>query len=129
MKLKILQVVYSGVGGTGSVATSLIDGDKNVRFTHEIIFSGVEKIFSGYKDLCVKKNINYYKFGGIKSLILRDYKIFKVIKKKNPDIVIFHGHNYFMTIMLSLFYKFKLIYIEHDPLSYRTIKNFFLNYL
>jgi glycosyltransferase involved in cell wall biosynthesis len=128
MKLKILQIVYSGVGGTGSVATSLIEGDKNERFTHEIIFSGVEKIFSGYEDWCVKKKINYYKFGGIKSLILRDYKIFKVIKKNNPDIVIFHGHNYFMTIMLNLFYKFKLIYIEHDPLSYRTIKNFFLNY-
>lgn len=129
MKLKILQVIYSGVGGTGAVATSLVDGDKKNKFSHELIFSGVEKLFSGYKQWCLKKKINFYKFDGVKSSIIRDFKIYKVIKKIKPDIVIFHGHNYFMTILLSLFYKFKLIYIEHEPLSYRTAKNYFLNYI
>jgi hypothetical protein len=129
MNLKILQIIYSGVGGTGSVATSLIEGDKNKLFDHKIIFSGVEKVFSGYEKWCVRKKISYYKLGGIKNSILRDYEIFKVIKKNNPDIVIFHGYNYFITVILNLFCKFKLIYIEHNPLSYRTIKNFLLNYI
>ena len=129
MKLKILQIVYSGIGGTGSVATALVEGDKKKVFTHELLFSGVEKMFSGYEEWCKKKKINYYKYDKIKSSIIRDYKVFEAIKKNNPNIVIFHGHNYFMTIILSIFYKFKLIYIEHSPLSYRTLKNFFLNYI
>ena len=129
MKLKVLQIVYSGVGGTGSVATSIIEGDKKKDFIHEILFTGVDKIFEGYKEWCNKKKINYYNHGLIKNFLVRDYKIFKIIKKIKPQIVIFHGDNYLMTIILSIFYNFKLIYVEHNPIAYRTKKNYLLNYI
>ena len=128
MKSKILHIVYSGVGGGGSVATSIITGDKKNEFKHELLFTGREKIFNAYERLCKEKNITYYKSDKIKNFLIRDYKIFKIIKKVNPKVIIFHVDNYLTTILLNFYYKFNLIYVDHWPMAYRTMKNYIFNY-
>ena len=129
MKLKVLHIVYSGVGGTGSVATSIIEGDKRNEFTHELIFSGKDKIFNGYKDWCKNNNIQYYQLDKMNNFLIRDFMVYKTIKKIDPKIVIFHMDNFLLTILLNFFNRFNLIYIEHCPLKYRKIRHYLLSYL
>ena len=129
MKLKILHIVYSGVGGTGSVATSIIDGDKKKEFIHQLIFSGKDKTFNGYKQWCKKNSIRYFQLDNIKNFLIRDFMIYKNIKKINPKIIIFHMDNFLLTILLNFFNRFNLIYVEHCPLKYRKIRHYLLSYL
>ena len=41
--MKIIQIVYSGLGGNSSVAFSLVEGQLNKKYKNIFIFTGIEK--------------------------------------------------------------------------------------
>ena len=41
--MKILQIVYPGLGGTGSVSFSLIEGQTKKQYKNHFLFIGIEK--------------------------------------------------------------------------------------
>ena len=58
--MKILQIVYSGLGGNSSVAFSIVEGQKkNKKCKNFFLFSGVEKLLDDHKKKCIKLNISY----------------------------------------------------------------------
>ena len=63
-KLQLLQIVYSGLGGTSSVAFSLIESSlklkKNIK--NSILFLGVEKLINSFPKYCRNLEINLYKY-------------------------------------------------------------------
>ena len=46
--MKVLQIVYSGIGGNSAVAFSLIQGDVYKKWEKSIIFSGKEILAKGF---------------------------------------------------------------------------------
>ena len=67
--MKILHLVYSGLGGGTSVVFSLIEGNKNKLIKNEILFSG-PKIYSDTKSKALSLNA---KFSYIKTIKLLSF--------------------------------------------------------
>lgn len=121
---KILQVLYSGLGGHGTVAFSLLNGFYKAGFENHLIFYGIESINTNYVEQIEKeKKVNSY-FGikkttktGVKEWI----KFYKQLKKIQPDFIILHSPQLIIPAYIyHLFHKTKIITVEHDAISIRT---------
>lgn len=112
--MKITQILYSGMGGHGSVAFSISEGDLNQEAEHSFIFYGIENIFSDYQEKCNNAN---YQFSYIhKASNSLNYKeLIKAIKKHNPTHIILHSSQLILPVM---FYckrvGIKLLTVEHQ---------------
>jgi glycosyltransferase involved in cell wall biosynthesis len=90
--LKILQVLFSGLGGHGSVAFSLVRGDRARAHQHTMIFYGVEPMAEGYAqtctDLAATREVIYKRQG----LDLQSWRGFiAALKRSAPDVVVLHS--------------------------------------
>jgi glycosyltransferase involved in cell wall biosynthesis len=121
--MKVLQVLYSGLGGHGSVVTSLINADKNCEWNHSLLFYGIEEMLPAYKEFCAEKNIPF-------SFVKKNRGIFqtkwlairKAFKLHDPDIIILHSPTViFPAWNYCLFEKKKLFVVEHTPHSAKNI--------
>lgn len=110
-----MQIVYPGLGGNSAVAFSLIEGQKkNIKIKNFFLFCGVEKLITSYKNKCLSLNIQYYYLKKYKYKI-NIKKIFKIVKKKTPDVLIVHDYNLLPFFIYSLTKNTKLIYVHHTP--------------
>lgn len=116
-RIKVLQVLYSGLGGHGSVVTSLIMADKDREWMHNLLFFGVEDLLPAYRQFAeqqqvpyafVKKEAGSFRDGWGK---VRDY-----LSQSAPDVVILHSP---VLVFPAWQYckkrKKKLIVVEHTP--------------
>jgi glycosyltransferase involved in cell wall biosynthesis len=131
MKKKILQIVYPGFGGAGSVAFSIISGSnkllkKKIKYT--FLFFGNCSICEDYIHKCKKNKISF-KFIQKKSFsFLYFFQIFFFLKKENPSLIITHENVFFSSYFYSLFRKIKLLYVSHTPFTFnlKKILKFFI---
>ena len=86
--MKVLQIVYSGIGGNSVVAFSLIQGDIKKVWNSSIVFTGKEKVPKGFVNFCKKLSIKYFNQGNQKSYFLREFYLFFKLIKQKPDIII-----------------------------------------
>ena len=129
--MKLLQIVFSGLGGHSSVAFSLIDADLEKKYTHVIIFYGIEEISEAYKKKCTEMEIDYFfikKEPGID--IKSNMRVIAILKKVKPQIILLHA----LSILLPVFYfcsiqKARLISVEHQSNELKTKKDWLLSIL
>lgn len=121
--MKVIQILYSGIGGNASVAFSLIEGDIYKKWKSSFIFLGVERLFSGFKKKCNDLDIKCFNYSNTENYILREIYVIKILIKEKPDVVISHNFNIFSLILAKCFLKIKVLYIEHTPYAYRDLKN------
>jgi L-malate glycosyltransferase len=90
--MKVLHLLYSGLGGHGNVFFSMVEADKAHIFITEALFNGIEEVRDEYTNRCEADNISW-KFVKKKSgLDLSFYKqLIKAIKASKADIVFLHG--------------------------------------
>jgi hypothetical protein len=55
--LNVLQILYSGLGGHGNVAFSLIEGDESCKWSNQLCFFGIEELLPAYDKICTEKEI------------------------------------------------------------------------
>lgn len=114
--LKLAQVLYSGLGGHGAVALSLIKGDIQHQLEHQLVFYGIEPTKKEYLEFIEENNINHksiLKKQGVNFKYWRQY--LKALKELNPDVILLHSSN---LIVPSVYYckqnkGCKLINVEH----------------
>lgn len=90
--MKILHILYSGLGGHGNVFFSMVKADVKKEFEYEALFCGIEDLREEYAQRCTDKAIPYHfvkKTAG--KHIGFYYKIFKHIRQSNAGIVFLHG--------------------------------------
>lgn len=90
--MKIVHILYSGLGGHGNVFFSMVSSDVAKEFEFEAIFCGVEDIRKEYVERCSQYNIPYTfikKHPGAHYSFYRN--ISKAIRSANPQIVFLHG--------------------------------------
>lgn len=126
--MKVMQVLYSGLGGHGSVVTSLIDADASKEWEHCLLFYGVEDMLQAYKDFCEERRLNFSYIKKRKGLFWKEFRsVFRELRKEKPDAVLLHSPS---LILLPVWWycrrsKCKLIVIEHTS---NQVKGF-LEYL
>lgn len=100
--MKILHLLYSGLGGHGNVFFSMVSADINHEIEFEALFYGIEEVRSDFVEDCEKKNIRWYFSKKTIWLDLKYYfRILKIIRKSNPDIVFLHGSAYILPAKIA----------------------------
>ena len=124
--MKILHILYSGLGGHGNVFFSMVAADKKHDFKYEALFFGIEDAREQYLQKATENNIPYYTVKKTPGLDLGSYKkIAAVIKKADPDILFLHNSVYILPAMYSAFIskkKIKIIIRETQPNHLKTLK-------
>lgn len=114
---KVLQVLYSGLGGHGSVVTSLIMADKKREWEHDLLFFGVEDLLPAYRLFAEQQQVPY-SFVKKHAGSIRDGwgKVKAYLTHSAPDVVILHSP---VLVIPAWQYcrkhKKKLIVVEHTP--------------
>lgn len=114
--MKLLQILYPGLGGHTSVATSLIAGDKERAFNHYLLGYGIEKPSDNLRSY----NCDYVlKKQGVD--IMSFVKVYNKIRKLKPDRVIAHSTSQIITVFIySLFYQINWVAVEHQANNAKT---------
>jgi len=90
--MKILHILYSGLGGHGNVFFSLVRADKQHEFTHAAVFNGVEPVREEYISQCGEWGIPWAYVKKIPGLHPAFYvRLFRQNRKTDPDIIVLHG--------------------------------------
>lgn len=118
---KVTQVLYSGLGGHGSVAFSIFHGDKYRQVFHQMVFFGVEELRDEYREKCISEQIPFEaiiisRMGKVKAL----WKAFRAIQKQQPDVVILHSIVLFPLVPLLKLLGIYVISVDHTPNATKT---------
>ena len=113
--MKIMQIVYPGLGGNSFVAFSLVEGQKkNMKIKNYFLFCGVERLIKNYIFKCFNLKIKFF-YLYKKKFQINLNKIVKILKKTKPNIIIIHDFNLLPFFIYSFFEKVNLIYVHHTP--------------
>lgn len=95
--MKVLHVLYSGLGGHGNVFFSMVKADHDKEMEYEALFYGIEDVKADYKEQCTLNNITWQSAKKKPGFDFKYYKqILRAIKKSDPDIVFLHGSAYIL---------------------------------
>ena len=129
MIMKIIHLLYSGLGGHGHVFFSLVKADKDKVFETEAVFNGIEEMQEEYKGLCRQYNIKY---DFVKKRPGPDlgyyFKLAKKIRHADPEIIFLHASSNIIAARLALFFgrsKKKIIVRETQANELKTRKEWF----
>lgn len=115
--MRVTQVLYSGLGGHGSVVNSLVLADHEKRWEHRLIYYGIEKLLPAYQHFCQEQAIVYNYIPKRKGFFrLPGKAVFNAFRRQQPDCIILHSPTLIIPAWLyCLFYRRKLIVVEHTP--------------
>lgn len=119
--MKVVQFLYSGLGGHGSVAFSLVDGDAERRWTNAFGFVGIEPLLGDYRARCEAGGIEYAYFQARKGRPWANWAaIVRWLDRIKPDAIICHGGP---ALLPSAFHarsrQVPLLLVEHTSLPAR----------
>lgn len=117
--LKIAQILYSGLGGHGSVAFSILEGIKSNAYMFIFGFLGIEPLLDAYKNNCKKSGIKYKYFKAIAGYPFYSWpKIVIWLYKERPDAIILHSVSAIIPVLAyTKITKTPLIFVEHQANS------------
>lgn len=122
--MKILHILYSGLGGHGNVFFSMVDADKEKAFAYEALFFGIEDARAGYIEKAELRKIPWYFVKKKPGLDLSSYrKISSIIKQAAPDIIFIHSSAYIFPAKWAAFFaakKTRVVVRETQPNHLKT---------
>jgi glycosyltransferase involved in cell wall biosynthesis len=128
--MKVVQVLYSGLGGHGSVFRSLVLADKDKELQNTAIFYGIEEIRSEYVDLCQEHQIPFHFVPKKPGIDLKSWKqVVDLVVKAKPDVLVVHSINLtFVGLYIQMFHKVKMILVEHNPIAVKDVPDWIYSY-
>ncbi len=113
--MKMLHILYSGLGGHGNVFFSMVKADVEKAYEYEALFCGIEDLREEYALRCTNEKIVYHfikKVAGKHAGFY--YKIFKQIKQSNAEIIFLHG-----SVQLPAAWLAKILLLKNRKLIVR----------
>lgn len=111
--MKLLQILYPGLGGHSSVAKSIISGDKDKVFNHALLGYGIEK---PNQDLTSSKDWEFEYVIKCQGFDLKSFfNVYHKLKKSKPEAIIVHSTSQVLTVFVyNLFHKVRWSAVEHQ---------------
>ena len=101
--MKILHVLYSGMGGHGNVFFSMVTADTTQVFEYEALFNGIEDVRTEYTERCKAQNIKWSFVKKRSGLDMGFYKNLVVsVKRSDADIIFLHGSTHVLWARLGI---------------------------
>lgn len=117
--MKVLHILYSGLGGHGNVFFSMVDADKQKEFEYGALFFGIEDVREGYIKKATDRNIPWFFVKKKPGIDLASYKkIVGVIRQYQPDIIFIHTSAYIFPAKWAAVFsrkKMKVVVRETQP--------------
>lgn len=127
--MKILHLLYSGLGGHGNVFFSIVKADRLKEFEHEALFNGIEEVKPEYIQRCLDNNINWQFVKKSRGLDLGFYRNLAAdIKRADPDIIFLHGSTQILAAKIAVIFsrrKRKIIVRETQANQLKTKQDWF----
>jgi glycosyltransferase involved in cell wall biosynthesis len=124
IKVKILHIAFSGLGGHGSVFFSMVDADVEKQHQYEVLFFGIEEARAEYKHKALLRNVPW---SFVKKKPGFDFKAYSqvenIIRQSMPDIIFLHSSSYIFPAKkaaLSIKKKIKIVVRETQPNHLKT---------
>ncbi|MEO5999790.1 MAG: glycosyltransferase family 4 protein [Ferruginibacter sp.] len=106
--MKILHVLYSGLGGHGNIFFAMVSADTKHEFEYEALFYGIEDVRAEFIEACTQKKIPWYFAKKYIKLDVKYYfRIMQLIRKSNPDIIFLHGSAYILPAKIAALFAKK----------------------
>jgi glycosyltransferase involved in cell wall biosynthesis len=116
--MRITQVLYSGLGGHGSVVFSIIDGDTQKSTQHSLLFYGIEPIKEEYRQRCEQDKIPYEGIlYGVRPFFIDWLRALIIILRQQPELVLLHSISLSVIAPVLRLFGIKVIAIDHTPNS------------
>jgi hypothetical protein len=119
--LKILQIVYSGFGGSGSVAFSIFSGAKKFKSSKIscfLLFFGKSSLCKDYRVKCHNEKISYLYIKKKFFNLFYFFRIYSFLKKNKPDVIVNHENILLPCLIYWIFNKLSFLYVLHSPFSF-----------
>lgn len=127
--MKILHVLYAGLGGHGNVFFSLVHADKKHEHEYLALFNGVENVREEYITGCEEYGIPWSYVLKKQGLDFRYYQqLFHYIKQSKADIIFLHSSAYVLPARMCTFlatHKPRLIVRETQANHLKTRAEWF----
>jgi len=115
--MKVVQVLFSGLGGHASVAFSMVDGDRDMQWDHHLIFYGIEPLNSEHEEKARQRSLSFDMVLAIEGKPARTWrKFYQCLKNASPDVILLHSNS--LTIPAWWYCRRhgkKLVIVEHTP--------------
>lgn len=114
--LRVAQLLYSGLGGHGSVAFSLLNADKGTQWQPLMGFLGIEPLSPAYAEECKKTGVPHKYFPAVPGKPWRSWPgILRWLIRTRPAAIILHS----VTALLPCWcyarsHRVPLIVVEHQ---------------
>lgn len=128
--MKLIQILYPGLGGHSSVAFSLIEGDKKNEFNHYLIGYGIEKPSLLFASKAKEVGINFTSILKKRGFDFKSQKsVYKALKKEKPDYIILHSTLLiFVVFFYGFFNKVEWVSVEHQSNHAKSKKDWFYSF-
>jgi len=125
--IKAVHIIYSGLGGHGSVFFSLLEANKDPNVQHIPLFYGIEPLLEDYKEKCEQVNLPYAYVGKKQGIDLAAWKNLKTqLATFQPDVVVAHGaYAVIPAWQYARKHSCKVIVVEHDPIPKKNTLSWF----
>jgi len=108
--IKIVHLLYSGLGGHSAVFFSLYEASRSDLFQHVPFFAGIEPLNANSLDRCNDLSIPFRYFKKKKGIDFKFYRnIYKSLLLEQPDIVFLHGTAF---VIPAAFYHLKKRHVK-----------------
>lgn len=122
VKDKILHILYGGMGGHGSVVTSIITADKEQKYQHQLLFYGIEDVNTNYIHFAAEHQLKYQFVQKKRGIDIKSYlTVWQKLKLLNPDTILVNSMTLiWLLIVYGFIYRKKIIAVEHNDNTIKT---------
>ncbi len=129
--MKIAQILYSGLGGHGSVVFSMLSASRDHSLKFVLGFLGIEPILSDYQQHCEIAKIPYTYFPAISGKPWLSWPaIARWLESEQPDTILLHSSAALLPCWwFAKWHHKKLIVVEHQANKLKTKAEWTFSYL
>lgn len=115
--VRVCQILYSGLGGHGAVAFSLLQAPQAHRWAPLMAFIGVEPLRESYAQSCERLGVPYASFRQEPGAPWDAWRrLFCWLMRENPDVVLLHSTTAIgPSFLFRALRNARLVMIEHTP--------------
>lgn len=119
--MKVTHILYSGIGGHGTVVRSLLEGDTNKVNHYQLIFSGVVPLAEEHKLLCREWGIDGHYVPFNSKYLPKTYcQVIDKLRLFKPDVIVLHSVSLILPVFIfRCLFGGKIMAVEHQTNSFK----------
>ncbi len=103
--MKILHVLYSGLGGHGIVFFSMLAADEAHEFEYQALFNGIEDVQPGYIERCKNLKVDWNFVKKKRGIDISYYKkLASIFRNSTAEVIFLHSSSYILPAIMANFF-------------------------